>query len=86
MMCFAFRGSPDLLHQHTESVFFFVISSRLLPTHRRFSWISMITFIVFGVQFSVFHVFWKSFTSIELWFAMTFLRKHDDFVAKNSLK
>ena len=81
MICLAVRDSPVLVHQHFESVFFFVINSLLFPTQRRFSWISLITFIVFGEQLRDLQVFLRSLISTELWFETIFFRKREDFVS-----
>lgn len=81
----AFSVSPVLLHQHFVSVFF-VTSSLLLQTQRRFSWISRITFMVFGEQFIVLKVFLKSVISIKLWLANTRFRNNEEFISVNSLK
>ena len=84
MMCIALSACPDLLHQHFDSVFFFVINSLLFPTHRRFSRISLIIFDVFGEQLRVLHVFLRRLISTEPWFETIFLRNSEDFVAENS--
>ena len=78
MMCFALSHAPALLHQHLASAALFVISAFLLPTQRRFSWISLITFIVFGVQFSVLQVLLSRDISTPLWLASTFFRNFED--------
>ena len=77
---------PDLLQKHSVSAFFFEINFFLFPIQRRFSWTSLITFMVLGEQLRVLHVFLNSPTSILLWFSMTFFRSDEDFVLVNWLK
>ena len=77
-ICLALRGSPVLLHQHFDSGFILVIISFLLPTQRRFSRISRITFIVLMEQFKVLQVFFNSPMSIAPWLAMIFFKNAED--------
>ena len=75
-MCFALSGMPDLLHQHFASGLFEIISLRL-QTHKRFSWISLMTFRVLGQRFSVLHDFLKRCISIVFWLAMIRFRNDE---------